>query len=187
MSLNIDNKNSSHYFNKASLLGISFTLILFAVVNYTLLINDVSFAISKLFYIKLLTCLIFLLASKNQGDELRSLSTAKRGKPLNRLEAAFHFSSFCFAIWLGIVSYASKDYPVSKFVGVFLFFGFLAAFNLASEVLNVLRVKLKGNVFTMILLERTIKISVFSILVFAFYFLFFGDFSWAIKPFYEWQ
>jgi len=166
------------FFNKVALLHILFLVVLYLVIDLSLInYNEDVNAYSKGFYSKLVLCLLYLIASKE-----KSLTT----QPNKSIQAAFHFSVAVLCIWMGVMSLIFENVGLSRFTGIFLLFGGLSSFNLIDETIKVTRLRMKEHTVGLYFIETMLKIILFSIFCFSAYFLIIGEWQWEIKPFYEW-
>ena len=170
--------DKQNYFNRTALLHILFLIVLYLFVDVFVIdyANDEN-AFAKGFYSKFVLSILYLVGSK----EPQVLPQEDKS-----IEAAFHFSALWLCLWMGISSLVLENVDISGFVGVFLIFGGLSAFNLANELLKIIKLKIVNNSTAKFLMERTLRIFPLAIFVMAAFFIFIGEWRWDIKPFYQW-
>lgn len=144
-------------------------------------IEDLSIA----FYFKLLICIFFFFAMKNEKSSVGNLTGAETEH--SNLHAPFHFSVMYITLWLGIKSLVSPSITISWYIGVFLIFGGFASFIFLNELIEELKAIPTQNIIFDITLSLSSKIFVFSIFLMAIYFFYEGCDLWIFIPFYEWN
>lgn len=168
---------TSNYFNAKAILHCIVFFLIFVIIDVAIFYTSSDNFLSKSFYSKFIVCLGYLLASKNESPLEKSDSS---------LEFTFHFSSYLLCIWLGLSNLISNEIEVSKVVGIFLLFGVFAGFNITAELLKFNKSKYVEKPFKIVLVEGVLKGLLSITLISALVFLLVGEWSWFIKPFYEW-
>ena len=178
-------KNKNKYFNSVGVLCIFLSGLSFILIDSFSLSQNIKEEISMAFYFKFIICILFFMASKREHSQIDNLISIESHDA--NLNAPFHFSAIYITLWLGIKSLVSPSIEISWYVGVFLFFGGLAAFIFVQEFTEELKQKMTISIFLYSVLNLSSKIFVFSIFIMATYFITQGDSSWILIPFYDWN
>lgn len=178
---NTKSKFNHSYFNKIAITNLFLILIVFAFIDFSLWADDVIELISIRFYLKLIICLFYFFLSKSQEVSVGEIIS--RDVSSFDLAAPFHFSVLYISLWLGGVSLYSSELFTSVYIGLFLIVGGGAAFSFIHELIKIIT---PSNIF-MMLLEKILRVLVFSFFIFALYFFINGELVWQILPFYEWS
>lgn len=178
-------KNKNKYFNSIGVLCIFLSGLFFVLIDSFSLSQNINEEISMAFYFKFIICILFFMASKREQNQIDNFMSIESHAA--NLNAPFHFSVIYITLWLGIKSLVSPSVAISWYVGVFLFFGGLAAFIFVQEFTEELKQKMALNVILYSVLNISSRIFVFSIFIMATYFIAQGDSSWILIPFYDWN
>lgn len=165
------------FFNKKSLLHAIIVLSSLAVIDFFLYFYDLENSVSISFYLKVVTCVAYALAVKNEGFK----SPGEQS-----LECALHIVTAACGIWIAGIYYVAFNQFFSKFVGAFLIFGLFGLFNIIVELSRKLNQDAKNSIYFFKVCLVFMKLMFFVLMIISIVFLFFGDWSWNIKPFYEW-